>query len=395
MPRSNKSSSGNLTVRKLRVCCVFNIAPLYRRAIYQRMSEDPSIDYSFYCGLESPEIEALTDMRRIRGFRRYLANRYSGQKLIWQKGWWRTLFRHYDAYILTGNPGIRSNWLIVLYARITGKKVYLWTHGLYGNETRRQQRINYFYMRLAGNLFLYGNRAKYLLHKKGYPFRRMHVLYNSLDYNRQYALRDKYRNAGYMRNYFGNDYPVIAFVGRLTAAKSLDLLIKAVALLKVQSIDVNIVLLGTGPLKKELEKLAEEVKIDDRIWFYGACYDEEMIASVLQNSTLCVSPGNVGLTAVHALSYGIPVITHNRYSMQMPEYEAIKSGQSGDFFKYSDVFSLSETIEKWLNLLKDGKQAEKIKKNCYKIIDELYNPNRQTYVLNRVLTQEIGLKTQK
>ena len=256
MRRFNKKSPlpKNTPFRKLKVCCIFNIAPLYRRAVYQRMSEDEDIDYSFYCGLESPEIEALTDMSQIKGFRRYLSNRYSGQKLIWQKGWWRTILTRYDAYILTGNPGIRSNWLIVLYARITGKKVYLWTHGLYGNESIRQKRINYGYMKLAGNLFLYGNRAKYLLHQRGYPFQKMHVIYNSLDYSRQCALRDKYRNAGYMRNYFGNDFPVIAFVGRLTAVKSLDLLIKAVALLKIQSVNVNIVFLGTGPLKKDLEK---------------------------------------------------------------------------------------------------------------------------------------------
>ena len=44
-----------------------------------------------------------------------------------------------------------------------------------------------------------------------------------------------------------------------------------------------------------------------------------------------VSPGNVGLTAIHSLSYGTPVLTHNNFNNQMPEVESIQPGFNGYF----------------------------------------------------------------
>ncbi len=70
-----------------------------------------------------------------------------------------------------------------------------------------------------------------------------------------------------------------------------------------------------------------------RIWLYGACYDEEIIGELIFNAQLCVSPGNVGLTAMHSLVYGTPVITHNNFSNQSPEFEAIIDGKTGSFSK--------------------------------------------------------------
>ena len=56
--------------RKRKVALVLNIAPLYRKAIFTLLDNDPDIDYSFYAGEESRDVDALIDMRSLLGFKR-------------------------------------------------------------------------------------------------------------------------------------------------------------------------------------------------------------------------------------------------------------------------------------------------------------------------------------
>lgn len=79
-----------------------------------------------------------------------------------------------------------------------------------------------------------------------------------------------------------------------------------------------------------LKKCIRE-RVDKNVWFYGSCYDEQTNAELIYNADMCVAPGNVGLTAIHAMTFGCPVITHSDFKWQMPEFEAIHPGKTGDF----------------------------------------------------------------
>lgn len=357
---------------------VLNIAPSYRRALLQKLDESTRVDFFFCAGDTDMQITSLMDISSLSGFKHYLKSKFKGSKLIWQEGWFRLLFERYDGFILTGNPGIRSNWLLLILARLCGKKVYLWSHGLYGKEGFWQRKKNMLYMNFASGLFLYGNYGKAQLNKAGYSKKKMTVIYNSLDTASQKALRERVEDLSFLRNYFGGDAPIVIFLGRLTPQKSLHLLIEALGVLKAQDVMCNALIVGSGECEKQLRERAETIGVSDRIWFYGDCYDEDMIATLLKSSTVCVSPGNVGLTAMHALSYGVPVITHNRFSEQMPEFEAIHAGVSGDFFKYDDSISLADKIYNLITLLSDKTKKEACVKECRSIIDTTYNPDNQS-----------------
>ena len=67
--------------------------------------------------------------------------------------------------------------------------------------------------------------------------------------------------------------------------------------------------------------------------FYGATYDEKELSKLIYMSDLTVSPGNIGLTAIHSLSYGTPVCSHSNFNNQMPESEAIINFENGFFFR--------------------------------------------------------------
>lgn len=371
-----------------KICCIFNIAPLYRAGIYRAMDAERSVEFDFVTGEESTGGIALMDASCLKGFRGYVHNVYrKGGKLVWQKGAIRKAFaRRYDAYILTGNPGIRSNWVIALLAKLLRRPVYLWSHGLHGDETGWKLRKNLAWFRFAGHLLLYGERAYRLLLEQGFPKERMTVIYNSLDYDKQRAIREHLGDRSFIRNYFGEERPLLVFVGRLTATKKLDMLLEAMARLDTMGRPCNLVLVGDGPARETLEAQTERLGLADRVWFYGETYDEQIIGTLLYHSDVCVSPGNVGLTAMHALMFGTPVVTHNNGSMQGPEFEAIEAGVSGSLFAEGNLEAMVQAIQPWLGLQPDKREA--VRKACYRIIDEKFNPARQMALLKAVFQPE-------
>jgi hypothetical protein len=50
---------------------------------------------------------------------------------------------------------------------------------------------------------------------------------------------------------------------------------------------------------------------------------------------------------MHSLGYGVPVITHGDPSRQMPEWEAILPGVTGDLFEPDDVEDLARKVDHW------------------------------------------------
>ncbi len=347
----------------MKVCCLFNIAPSYRKAIYKLMQAE--LDVDIYCGDHSVEGIALLPLNN------ELSNVYRGKKLIWQKGAIRRAFaKRYDAYILTGNAGIRSNWIIALLARLTGRKVYLWTHGPKGNESRLERYKNLWYLRLAGNALLYGEKAQKRLAQ--YGFTHTTVIYNSLDYDSQLAIRNQIKNSSLLQDHFKNGLPAICYLGRVIANKKIDMLLEA-----MKGTECNLIIIGSGPEEQKLRDMATALGITDRVWFYGECYDETLIGTVLKNCNATVNPSSIGLTAIHSLMFGTPVITHDDHISQSPEAEAIVEGVSGYYYRNGSVDSLRQTIRQAIGSPKDSEA-------CYEIIEKKYNPHAQIEILKKV-----------
>ena len=138
----------------------------------------------------------------------------------------------------------------------------------------------------------------------------------------------------------------------------MDLLIEALSILRDRDECYNLVLIGGGEAKEQLESLALKKGLSANVWFYGECYDEAINASLIFNADLCVSPGFVGLTAMHSMMFGTPVATHNCFKRQAPEFEAIKEKETGTFFEMNQLDSLVCTISNWFE--RNGERREEI-----------------------------------
>lgn len=359
--------------------CFFNRGSVhYRKNIWLLMDKELPCD--FYFGDSHPDNIKPIPYELFEHFMGEFHNVNIG-KFYWQKGALSLLRSDYTDIITTAEPFCLSSWLLILFAKFFHKNVYIWTHGAYGKENGVKRMIIKWKIRHIKGCLLYGEYAKNILMKWGVPQSKLFVVYNSLDYDEQLPMRNELVSTGYYQLHFNNNNHNLVFIGRLTSVKKLDQLLRAVALLKEKGLALNVTFIGDGTEKEGLMKLSKQLSLEN-IWFYGACYDEKQIAQFLYNADLCVSPGNVGLTAMHAMSFGCPVISHNNYPMQMPEFEAIQEGVTGAFFKENDVDSLADTIHNWINTCSD---RESVRNACYKVIDEKYNPHVQIETLRNAI----------
>ena len=352
-------------------------------AVYRLMNRRLGAVFFFGDRLRSGENIRKLDYSLLPGFRKELKTRFFGP-VEYMGGWMRAAFdKNNKVFIITNSYYAVNQWFFLFVCKLLGKPVYVWTHGMRSSvPSENGSRLTLFlarvYRRFVSGFFLYGDRAKENMTAMGYDREKLHVIYNSLDYEAALRLRESIPENPW-KTVFGNDLPVLVFIGRLTEVKKLDMLLEASGILSARGLDVNVAFIGDGPEKERLTGLASGVH---NVAFLGAMYDEELIYKHLYHSTLCVSPGNVGLTAIHCLSYGLPVVTHSDFNSQVPECEAIVPGVTGELFRKGDVADLADKIE---SLLKSGISRETFRMNCHKVVDERYNPEYQVDVMEKVI----------
>lgn len=336
-----------------------------------------------YFGDKMGDIKKL-DYKELEYFKEELTNINLIGPFYWQKGVLK-LFKKYDNYIFLGEYYCLSTWVFLLLNVFSKNKVLLWTHGWYGNESVLKKIFKKVFFKLGDEILLYGNYAKNLMINEGFKSEKLKVIYNSLDYSSQYEVRIKLKETNIYKDHFKNNFPVLLFIGRLTKVKKLEYIIEAQKALIKKGQIVNIVFIGKGVEEDKLKSIVKENKTEDLTWFYGACYDESQIGNLIFNADICVSPGNVGLTAIHSMVYGTPVISHDNFTLQMPEFEAILKGETGGFFKYNSIESLIETINEWLL---NNKNREETRKKCFNRVDNLFNPSYQVNIIKEVLNEK-------
>lgn len=345
-----------------RVVLISAVAAHYRSLIYQLMDERLGCHFCFERCLSTIKVMDTSILNVVGN---------------------RICIIDYD--IVIDDLGIRSlrSWRLLFIGKLLGKKIILWDHGWYGREGFLKKWIKRAYFGLAEGALIYGNYARNLMIKNGFDADKLHVIYNSLDYDQQLTLRHTIKTSDIYVSHFGNNNPVICFIGRLTPIKKLDQLVEALYILKEKGMDCNLIIIGDGSEYNNLISRVEVLNLHEQVWFYGACYDEKDNAELLYNADLCVAPGNIGLTAIHAMMFGCPCISHNDFPWQMPEFEAIRDGLTGTFFERNNVQSLADVIFNWFMIKSDKRQE--VRNECYKEIDENWNPHKQIEIIKRVV----------
>lgn len=293
----------------------------------------------------------------------------------------KVLFSKYNKVIFLGDSKVLSTWISLIICKIRKKESILWTHGIYGNESRFKLIFRKTFYRLANTLIVYERKGKEGLMNYGFDKNKIHVIFNSLNYSLQKQILNKLIAKSSKTEFFKeNNLPYIISTGRLNKRKKIEQLINIVCELNSRNSVCNLLIVGEGEQKAYLEKKAQ--KCNDQIYFFGSCYDEKILGRLIYNASISVIPGDIGLSAIHSLTYGTPVITHNNFNIQGPEHEAIEQGLSGDFYEFDNYDDLKSKIKIWLEKKRD-KKSDVI--NCRKNIDKFYNPDYQVKVMKTII----------
>jgi glycosyltransferase involved in cell wall biosynthesis len=368
-----------------RVAVVYHFFAHYREAVFRALHHDDRCEWSFFADKECFDDEikpaTFTDDMRFTALR---VRRIRGS-VMWQSGVLRlAVSRDFDVIVLLGVPKYLAMWIAAPLARITGKRVLFWTHGWTYRPKGVLRYVRRAFLRLANAIMTYGRWAKQIAIEEGFDPRRVHVIGNSLDYEaQQRALAEipEERPAKLRLELFGDSTtPVIVCPSRLTFVRRLDLLLEAAALLGKRGTPVNVILIGDGRERASLEALAGRLEVN--VAFVGACYDERKIGELLLAGNVCVAPGKVGLTAMHAMAFGVPVVSHDDPEQQMPEFEAIIPGKTGTLFRPNDVTSLADAIVPWIAvpMVRPSTRAA-----CREVIRRFWSPTFQVEAIVRAV----------
>lgn len=373
----------------MKLCNIYPNAPHYRRAIFLKMDE--AFDCAWMFGERPLGGKDIVSMRpdEFRCFLGFLKNVRIFGNWYWQRGVLPLLGADFDTYLILGEPYCVSSWLFCALAKLRpGKRVFFWSHGWYGRENFVKRILKKIFFRLADGVFLYGNYARELMIRNGFSAEKLWTIHNSLDYAEQRRLRERLVPSDILKKHFGDAgagaVGTLIFVGRLTAVKRLDMIAEAmVRLARERGKKFNLVLVGDGAERCALEEKFRALGLEGNVWFYGACYDDAVLSELIFNADLCVAPGNIGLTAMHALAFGCPCLTHNDFKNQMPEFEAIVPGKTGAFFERGNVTALADAIEAWFASARD---RDAVRRACYAEIEASWTADWQLGVFRRVLS---------
>jgi glycosyltransferase involved in cell wall biosynthesis len=302
----------------------------------------------------------------------------------WQPGLFKRLFKKdYDAVIMMGSISYFSYLLSIPLLKFFKIPVVFWTHGFLGKDNALIETLRHIFYIQADACLLYGNRANAIMDKSGfYKHTKKYLIYNSLDYSKIVVPSSHEKEKLNKELFECSELPIVVAVGRINREKKLDLLVKALAhSINENKKRFNLLIIGEGPELGALKESTQKEKIDQYVHFAGAIYGEEVFRYI-STAKLSVIPGNVGLSAMHAMALGIPVISHNNFNIQMPEFEAIIDGVTGSFYEEGNIESLVSKIHYWVY---NNEALEMAKKECLSVITSRYHVNHQIKVIQECL----------
>jgi len=270
--------------------------------------------------------------------------------ICWQPDVARISLRRDDVVVLSGNPRQISTLILLIRSKINGARVIWWGHHWSSTSKRWRQILRYLPMALADALLFYTDEEVAAYESDFVKFKK-HKFIGSLNNGVNIAPIQKMR-----RPYraFDRDRALL-FIGRLTSKSQLKLGFDALALLASAAPKLHII--GDGVESDDLRRYAEKIGIAKKIIWHGALTEEKRIAQVANQCQAFLYPGEVGVSLIHGMAYGLPAIVHEERLGHMPEIAAFKEGITGVKFTRGDAASLSNAINV---LLSDENQLNRL-----------------------------------
>lgn len=140
------------------------------------------------------------------------------------------------------------------------------------------------------------------------------------------------------------DESIVVCVARLAPVKGVDYLIRAIPLLSQLNNRISLLVIGDGHQRTNLEKLASELGLRDKVKFLGTL-PHEQIPLYLNAADIFVQPSlheGLGIALIEAMACGIPVVGTRVDGI----LDIIEDGENGFLVPPKDSEALAEAVKR-------------------------------------------------
>jgi colanic acid/amylovoran biosynthesis glycosyltransferase len=166
-------------------------------------------------------------------------------------------------------------------------------------------------------------------------------------------------------------------VARLVEVKGVRYAIEAVRLLRNRGIDVDLHVLGEGPLREECESLISALGLGDQIVLEGDCVKTQ-VREFLERSHIFVCPSVIGSDGARegmpngvkeAMACGLPVVATHTGGIP----ELIQDGMTGSLVPQKDAGAIAAAIER---LIRGPEAWPSLCRNARRVIEDEFDGQR-------------------
>jgi glycosyltransferase involved in cell wall biosynthesis len=269
---------------------------------------------------------------------------------------------------------------IPLVTTFHGFDATLKTHAMLGSPAWFRYPLLRRKLAREGNLFLCASsfiRQKLLT--TGFPASLTHIHYIGVDCQ---AIRQRDDV---------EELPVILHVARLVEVKGTRYLLQAFAAVAQRYQYIRLVIIGDGPLRRQLEALAVSLGIRERIEFAGALPHHQVL-SWMRKAAMLVLPGvrtstgreeGLGMVLLEAAATGLPIIGSQVGGIP----ECIREGETGFLVPERDADALAQRMGE---LFEDPVKRRRMGTAGRALVERQFNIERQTEALENFYDSLLG-----
>ncbi|MDA0754219.1 MAG: glycosyltransferase [Candidatus Marinimicrobia bacterium] len=349
----------------MKIKIIQKIVPSYRQTFFSKLHFHYGDDFQVYTSFNKGHGPLMESVKEKYSWIFEIGKVYEMLGLSWQSGVFGLEIKKNDVIIIEGSIRIISNFIIIFKAWLKGAKLVWWGHYLSASSKKYKAGIRHKLIKKIPYVLFYTEREVEYFYEEHNRKNNIFYLNNGVDFENI----TKYRNQ-YIAGDIKRDIDIL-FLGRLTYKANIELLLKA--LLDKRCKKFNLVLVGA---QDEFEysffnRLIDDYGLDNRVLVAYGSANEKDISYYANRSKIFCYPGQVGLSLIHAMGYGLPTVVHGNRKQQMPEFCAFIDKVTGISFKNNDPESLAQA----LNIAIKVSECETISSNCVKVVESKYTLN--------------------
>lgn len=147
--------------------------------------------------------------------------------------------------------------------------------------------------------------------------------------------------------------PLVCSAGRFVELKGFDLLLKAAAILRSEGLRFQLLLIGDGPQRAQLEKLCDGLKLTDMVRFMGYVHNGCSFIAASDLLVLASRMEGQPIVLLEAMAAGVPVVATSVGGVP----EIIFGGRNGLLIPPDDAGALARAIR---DVLTDSSLASRL-----------------------------------